>query len=76
MKPDNILCDDEYVIRLCDFGSAFYFEPPTSSGSNLANLTIGTPEYMAPEALERQANFGQPERRGSLDGGRQSGMMS
>mmetsp|Transcript_3891 Transcript_3891/g.9067 ORF Transcript_3891/g.9067 Transcript_3891/m.9067 type:complete len:430 (-) Transcript_3891:71-1360(-) len=51
MKPENILVeltDGDALkceVRLCDFGSAFAYDRPEQ-------LTLATPEYMPPEALE------------------------
>eukprot|EP00929_Paragymnodinium_shiwhaense_P084288 TRINITY_DN45053_c0_g1_i1.p1 TRINITY_DN45053_c0_g1~~TRINITY_DN45053_c0_g1_i1.p1 ORF type:complete len:806 (-),score=146.60 TRINITY_DN45053_c0_g1_i1:35-2452(-) len=61
IKPDNILVEDgEHVpkCRFIDLGSAFTFDCPDS-------LSLATPEYMPPEALETCV-AGRP---GSITGG-------
>ena len=48
LKPDNILLDENGVVKICDFGVA------RMVGTNdSANMTgqVGTPVYMAPELL-------------------------
>ena len=52
LKPENLLLDGAETgremaceVRLCDFGSAFIHDQPEA-------LTLATPEYMPPEALE------------------------
>lgn len=54
IKPDNILIEEgEYHLtaKLIDFGSAYAFESAES-------LSLATPEYMPPEALESCASRG------------------
>lgn len=50
LKPDNILAglsdDEEFRIRICDFGSAFVFNEEKEQ------RPFATPEYMPPEALK------------------------
>ncbi|CAD7952387.1 unnamed protein product [Amoebophrya sp. A25] len=77
VKPENILLSStDGRLRLCDFGSAWVV------GETAASSAVGTPEYMAPEILDKQINWstggsgnGAPmstaqrlrNRRGSLD---------
>jgi serine/threonine protein kinase len=52
IKPENILIDslrdDEVSIKLADFGFATYFREK-------ADLMLGSPLYMAPEVINREA---------------------
>eukprot|EP00397_Hematodinium_sp_SG-2012_P009720 GEMP01009811.1.p1 GENE.GEMP01009811.1~~GEMP01009811.1.p1 ORF type:complete len:741 (+),score=169.32 GEMP01009811.1:262-2484(+) len=49
LKPDNVLISNagqpNMLVRVCDFGSAFFFDDPMISN-------IATPEYMPPEAFK------------------------
>lgn len=54
IKPDNILIEEgehHLTAKLIDFGSAYAFESSDS-------LSLATPEYMPPEALESCASKG------------------
>jgi tRNA A-37 threonylcarbamoyl transferase component Bud32 len=48
LKPDNILLDENGVVKICDFGVARMV-----GNNDSANMTgqVGTPVYMAPELL-------------------------
>ena len=48
IKPENILLDTDFNIKLCDYGWASFFTP----GKSL-NLYCGTPEYVAPEVIKK-----------------------
>jgi serine/threonine protein kinase len=48
LKPGNLLIDDKFRLRICDFGTAVFKECVTTS-------VIGTLGYMAPECLENAA---------------------
>ncbi|KAL4441400.1 hypothetical protein ABPG74_013695 [Tetrahymena malaccensis] len=48
LKPENILLDDEFNIKVCDFGWC------TEDIENPRNTFCGTYEYMAPEIVFRQ----------------------
>lgn len=50
VKPDNLLLDDEGVLRVVDFGIALVTEPQGTGGfQTLSGVAVGTPHYMAPE---------------------------
>ncbi|CAD7971990.1 unnamed protein product [Amoebophrya sp. A120] len=49
VKPENVLIDPDWRLRLCDFGSAYQEGEAASS--------LGTPEYMAPEQLDKQIHW-------------------
>jgi serine/threonine protein kinase len=57
LKPENILLDKNYDIKIVDFGFACPLEGRDGSGFNRS--VIGTPGYMAPEILEKQPYQGQ-----------------
>lgn len=49
LKPENILLDDDFNIKIADFG--FSAEIKGQDGSGRLQVYPGTPEYMAPEVL-------------------------
>lgn len=55
IKLENILIDDEQIVRLIDFGFSTCF-----SNDIKAKLCCGTPSYMAPEIIQRQEFYGPP----------------
>ena len=49
LKPDNVLFDSQYNIKIADFGLSEEF-----TTGELLNTFCGTPEYMAPEVFKGQ----------------------
>lgn len=56
LKPENIMLDDEFNIRIADFGFAAPIEGRDGSGT--LKTQLGTQSYMAPEILAREAYQG------------------
>ena len=52
LKPENILLDDEYNLKIVDFGFACKLE--ARDGSGYSHSIVGTPGYMAPELLAKK----------------------
>ncbi len=48
IKPENILLDKDYNVKLCDYGWATYFTP-----GKFLTVYCGTPEYVSPEMLKK-----------------------
>jgi serine/threonine protein kinase/formylglycine-generating enzyme required for sulfatase activity len=51
IKPANILIDQEGRVKVADFGLAKMHDPSMTSGLTRTNMAMGTPDYVAPEAL-------------------------
>ncbi|KAL9230516.1 hypothetical protein vseg_005855 [Gypsophila vaccaria] len=52
VKPQNILLDDEGMIKVCDFGLSAVAESPKKS-DHLLQTACGTPAFAAPEIVGR-----------------------
>ncbi|KAF9467270.1 kinase-like domain-containing protein, partial [Collybia nuda] len=48
LKPENLLLDDDYRIKITDFGTGKILE----TGTQKAETWVGTAQYVAPELLE------------------------
>ena len=48
IKPENILLDKDYNIKLCDYGWASYV-----TAGHFLNTFCGTPEYVSPEIIKK-----------------------
>lgn len=49
VKPDNLLLDEEAVVRVLDFGVALFVEPGRGGFVTQKGVAVGTPHFMAPE---------------------------
>ena len=51
---DNLLLDEDGIVKLCDFGVSHHLKNPT----DLISEQVGTPAYMSPEVLQSKAFCG------------------
>lgn len=51
LKPDNLLLDDKFNLKIADFGFATKSEG--KDGSGILRTRLGTRPYMAPELLNK-----------------------
>lgn len=51
IKPSNVLIDIEGRVKVADFGLAKLADKAQNSGLTQTGMTMGTPDYVAPEAL-------------------------
>lgn len=52
IKPDNILIDASFDVRITDFGLMKNLETSRTGASTVSGVTLGTPSYMAPEQIK------------------------
>lgn len=51
IKPANLLLTREGVVKIADFGLARHLDETLAGGLTQTNVAIGTPDFLAPEAL-------------------------
>jgi serine/threonine protein kinase len=51
IKPANVLINMEGAVKVADFGLARMHDPAQTSGLTQGGMTMGTPDFVAPEAL-------------------------
>ena len=51
IKPANILINREGQVKVADFGLAKFHDPAREALLPHSSITLGTPDYVAPEAL-------------------------
>tara|TARA_R110002096_G_scaffold159011_11_gene324668 strand:+ start:11310 stop:12278 length:969 start_codon:yes stop_codon:yes gene_type:complete len=56
VKPGNIMIDQDGVVKLTDFGLVKRKATQGRIGLTQASISIGTPNYLAPEAMESGAD--------------------
>ena len=56
IKPSNILVDERGNVKVADFGLA-KIVGPQSTDFTASGATLGTPDYIAPEALDHSKNI-------------------
>ncbi|KAI8900565.1 kinase-like protein [Globomyces pollinis-pini] len=55
IKDENILIDDQFQVKLIDFGSAQFYDP---TGNRQFDMFLGTKQYASPEILLQQSYRG------------------
>ena len=55
LKPENLFFDEDFNLKLADFGFSTCLSGKTGDGK--LNTVLGTPEYMAPEIIMKQQTY-------------------
>lgn len=58
MKPENILINEEGIVKISDFGLSVFCQQ-LKQGPNLMHTTCGTLNYLAPEIVKNTGYDGQ-----------------
>ena len=56
MKPENLLFDEDFNLKITDFGFSVYLSG--RDGTGMLKTHLGTEQYMAPEIHEERAYKG------------------
>ena len=57
MRPENLLFDGNYTLKIADFGFSFQFQKKSESGPRRMRTELGTHGYMAPEILSSNTQY-------------------
>ncbi|KAH8818500.1 kinase-like domain-containing protein [Hyaloscypha sp. PMI_1271] len=60
LKLDNVVVNDQGIMKIIDFGSATVFKYPFENGITLASGIVGSDPYLAPEVYDERKYDPQP----------------